>query len=185
MATDAGSDAGPASQAQAAGGPGDQSTEPQVQHALAYLVRSTANRPQTEAELAGKLRSRDYEATVLEEALARAREGGVVDDAAFARAWVDDRGQRRGFGVARLRRELRNRQVPEPLIDDALSALDGRDELAVATELARERLGQLPASLTEEATARRLYSYLGRRGYSEPLARRVALAVSGADRDWD
>lgn len=168
-----------------AGGRDAQSAESSVQDAFSYLLRSTANRPQTEAELAGKLRSRGYDEHVVDEALARAREGGVVDDAAFARAWVDDRGRHRGFGVARLRRELGNRRVPESLIEDALSALDGRDELAAATELARERLGQLPASLTEEAVARRLYGYLGRRGYPEALARRVALAVSGADRDWD
>lgn len=163
----------------------EQSTETAVQHALAYLVRSTANRPQTEAELAGKLHTRQYGEEVVEEALARAREGGVVDDAAFARAWVADRGERRGFGVARLRRELREREVPESVLEEALTALDGRDELAVATELAWERLGQLPASLSEEAVARRLCGYLGRRGYPEALARRVSLTVSGLDRDWD
>lgn len=185
MAADADSQAEAGGRADTADERDEQSTEAAVQHALAYLVRSTANRPQTEAELAGKLRARKYDEDVVEEALARAREGGVIDDAAFGRAWVDDRGQRRGFGVARLRRELRNRQLPEPLIEDALTALDGRDELAVATELARERLRQLPASLTEEAMVRRLYAYLGRRGYPETLCRRVALAVSGADRDWD
>lgn len=185
MTADADRQAEAVEQAEVADERGEQSTESQVQHALAYLVRSTANRPQTEAELAAKLRARAYDEGVVEEALARAREGGVIDDAAFARAWVDDRGERRGFGVARLRRELRQRQVPESLVEAALTALDGRDELAVATELARERLRQLPASLTGEAIARRLYSYLGRRGYPEALARRVALAVSGADRDWD
>lgn len=185
MALDADSQAEAGGRADTADEPDEQSIETAVQHALAYLVRSTANRPQTEAELADKLRARKYDDGVVEEALARAREGGMIDDAAFARAWVDDRGQRRGFGVARLRRELRQRQVPESLIEDALTALDGRDELAVATELAQERLGQMPASLSGEAVARRLCGYLGRRGYPELLARRVALSVSGLDRDWD
>lgn len=158
---------------------------PQTQQALSFVLRSTGNRPQSEAEVAAKLRSRGYGEDVVEETLTLARGYGAVDDAAFAAAWVEDRGWHRGFGVARLRRELRERQIPEALVDEALAALDSRDELAVATEVARERVRQLPASLTTDAIARRLYGYLGRRGYPEALAQRVALSVSGLDRDRD
>ena len=156
-----------------------------VERALAYLLRSTQARPQTEAELRGKLAARDVDDDVADQAVARLRAVGGVDDAAFAHAWVADRGQGRGYGRLRLQRELRRRQVPEPLILDALAALDDRDDLAVATDLARTRTRSLPARLQPEAVARRLQSYLQRRGYSDGLARRVAIDVSGLATEWD
>lgn len=153
--------------------------------ALAFILRSTKARPQTEAELRAKLHGRGVAEEEADTALDRARRVGAVDDAAFARAWVADRGTGRGFGASRLRDELRRRLVPEPLIADALAPLEARDDLAVATDLARDRLRQLPASLQPEAMARRLQAFLERRGYGPGLAQRVAITVSGLDRVWD
>lgn len=156
-----------------------------VDAAIAYLVRATASRPQTEAELRGRLAARGVPDVVAAEALWRAKAAGIVDDAAFARAWVADRGAQRGYGAARLRQELRRRQVPEPLVHEALRAIGDRDDLAVATELAAERARRLPGSLTPEAVARRLVAFLVRRGHPPALAQRVAVQVSGLGREWD
>jgi hypothetical protein len=71
------------------------------------------------------------------------------------------------------------------VIDTATDVLRARDDLAVATELARTRAQRLPATLAPEVVARRLVGFLGRRGYPEELARLVAIAVSGLDREWD
>ncbi|CAN5899839.1 recombination regulator RecX [soil metagenome] len=162
-------------------------TEPDkaVSAAVTFVLRSTKARPQTAAELRTKLAAREYDDSVIDRALDRATALGAIDDAAFAAAWVGDRGLVRGYSASRLRRELRQRQVPDPLIDDALTQLDGRDDLAVATELARARAQKLPASLSPEAVARRLVGFLARRGYTEALSRRVAIDVSGLDRHWD
>ncbi len=156
-----------------------------VDAAVAYLVRSTSARPQTEAELRARLAARAVPDEVADAALVRAKVAGVVDDAAFARAWVADRGAQRGYGAARLRQELRRRLVPEPLAEDALRTLEGRDDLAVATELAGERARRMPAALAPEAVARRLTAFLLRRGYAPGLSQRVAVDVSGLGRDWE
>ncbi|HEX6257474.1 MAG TPA: RecX family transcriptional regulator [Euzebyales bacterium] len=160
-------------------------TDDAVRRAFAFVLRSTKARPQTAAELRGKLVAREYDADVVAAAIDRATRLGAIDDAAFADAWVADRGMVRGYSAARLRRELERRQVPDPLIDDALAQLDGRDDLAVASELARERAQKLPTSLPPESVARRLVGFLARRGYPPALARRVAIDVSGLDRRWD
>jgi regulatory protein len=156
-----------------------------VRRALAHVLRSTGQRPQTEAELRSKLRGREIPDDVAAQALRHARALGAVDDAAFAAAWVEERGVGKGYGAGRLRTELRRRLVPEPFIDDALAILDGRDDGSAATELARRRLSQLPSSLPPEAVVRRLTAYLVRRGHPPVLAQRVAVDVSGIDRDWD
>lgn len=156
-----------------------------VRKAVAFVLRSTNVRPQTAAEVRAKLLGRGVPPEVAGEALAHAERLGAVDDAALARAWVEDRGLRRGYGRARLREELLRRAVPGPLVDDALCVLDERDDLATATDLARRRLAQLPEGLTPEVRARRLTAYVVRRGYPPGMAQRVALEVSGLREGWD
>ena len=152
-----------------------------VSEALAFILRSTAARPQTEAEIVGRLRSREVPREIADAAVEKAKALGAIDDAAFARAWVEDRGGRRGYGIARLREELRRRLISEEIIDAALDQLDHRDDLTVAMELARERARRFPGSLSREAAARRLHGYLTRRGYPNALAERVAITVAGID----
>lgn len=169
-------------------GPGvaaDDRFEQDARRAYAYILRSTQHRPQTEAEMAAKLQGRDVPEPAVQSALRRARQSGALDDRAFARAWVDDRGRKRGYGQARLRQELRRRLVGEALIDEALAGLEDRDDLAVATELAARRARQLGTDLDPAAVARRLVSYLVRRGYPPALAQRAAITVAGLDRQWD
>lgn len=156
-----------------------------VASALQFVLRSTKARPQTEAEIRTKLRARDHPDDVIDTAIARAGAVGAIDDVAFARAWVNDRGLGRGYSALRIRDELQRRGVPGPVIDAALDALESRDDLAVATELARVRAQRMPATLEPEVVARRLLGFLARRGYPEALARRVAIQVTGLDRSWD
>lgn len=156
-----------------------------VADAVRFVQRSTRHRPQTEAEIAAKLAQRDYGQDTIDAALAEARRQGMVDDAAFAAAWVEDRGRQRGYGVARLRTELARRGVVDADIDAALTLLSDRDDHTAAVGLARTRLRQLPAGLSTEALVRRLGGYLMRRGHSPGLSERAAREVVGADCDWD
>lgn len=149
-----------------------------VAETLAFILRSTATRPQTEAEIIGRLRSREVPEHVAEAALTQAKLLSAIDDAAFAHAWISDRGLRRGYGVSRLREELSHRLVPDELIEEALAQLEDRDDLVAATELAREWASRLPLTLSRETRARRLCGYLYRRGYPIRLAEQVAWTVS-------
>jgi regulatory protein len=161
------------------------STRDEAGKALAFVLRSTGMRPQTEAELRAKLRTREVPDEVADEALERARKLRAVDDAAFARAWVEDRGRVRGYGAARLRQELRRRKVPEDLVEQALATLEDRDEAASALALARGRAQRLPATLPPETVARRVAAFLMRRGYGPGVAERAAREATALDREWD
>jgi len=158
-----------------------------VDKAVAFGLRSTQNRPQTVAEITAKLRGRFDDGGVVEAAVERLTAAGALDDVAFARMWVEDRGHRRGYGAARLKQELARRLVPEHVAETALATLQERDETETARDLARKRARTMPASLEPAAVARRLQSYLQRRGYNHGLANAVAIEVSGLDRhrDWD
>lgn len=161
--------------------------DPDVRAAVTFVLRSTKAKPQTEWQLADKLVTREYGPQVIAAAMAHARRLRAVDDAALARAVVQEKGQGQGWGRARVAVDLARRGVPEEIAQEALATLDGRDERAVATELARRRAASLPAQLTPDVVARRLVGYLARRGHSQGLAQRVAREVSGVDRyrGWD
>jgi regulatory protein len=157
----------------------------EVKRALGYLLKATSARPVTEAEAQAKLAARDIDGDVAEAALGQAKKLGALDDAAFARAWVEDRGRRRGYSAARLRTELARRQVPDELIEAALGALDDRDDLAAATELARQRAQRMPAHLPPETVARRVAAFVARRGYPPSLAERAAMTATRVGEHWD
>lgn len=156
-----------------------------VDDGVSFILKSTRQRPQTEAELRGKLAARGALPDVIDEAVSRAAALGAVDDRAFARAWVEERGGTRGYGAARLREELRRRQVPDDLVDEALAGIADRDEEAVAEHLARERVTRLPSDLPPEKVAQRISGFLQRRGHGPAVATRVARRISGLDREWD
>lgn len=104
-------------------------------------------------------------------------ERGDVDDAAFARRWVEARAAR-GYGPARLRAELRARGVTASLIDRALSAVAPEVELARARAAARKRLTALRPTDPVRAAAR-LRDFLMRRGYPESIVARVLRESTG------
>ncbi|MEK7387891.1 MAG: regulatory protein RecX [candidate division NC10 bacterium] len=104
---------------------------------------------------------------------------GYVDDAAFARHWVQTRAAR-GYGAARLRAELRARGVPAPLIDAALAALEGDDQLEQARAVARRRLPALRRGKPERVAAR-LRDHLLRRGFAAGVVARVVRESAGVD----
>jgi regulatory protein len=120
---------------------------------------------------------------VAEEVLCRFEDAGLIDDAAFADAWVESRHHGRGLSGRALARELRTRGVASALIDDALGQLDAEQEEEKARELVERKL-RATHGLDGDKRTRRLAGMLARKGYSEGLALRVvrrALEEEGED----
>jgi regulatory protein len=153
--------------------------------AMGFLIRSTNQRPLTEGEARDKLAAREHPPEVIDAVIEQAVAGKLLDDRAFAEGWVNDRGVNRGYGRDRLRRELRKRKIPDPLIDQALVVLEDHDETAQATALARKRAQGMPATLEPPKVAQRLVGFLVRRGFPSHVAHDVARKVTAMDRDWD
>ena len=79
-------------------------------------------RPRSVAEVRRRLASAGYPAGLVEAAIARLTDAGYLDDAAFARAWVESRDRARPRGEIALRRELRLKGVDPATTDAALEA---------------------------------------------------------------
>lgn len=155
--------------------------EDEVRKAVSTAQRITAQAPQSENRLRDKLSSRDLPRVVVDLALERCRELGLVDDLAMARSLVEER-RGQGHAVARIRKDLTGRGFTSEVLDQLLARAEQEDPEAAAFAVARQRAQRL-ASLEAETALRRLTGFLVRRGYPEGLCRKVAREVVYADRE--
>jgi regulatory protein len=128
--------------------------------------------PRTRAQLAEALAKRGIPDDVAEGVLGRFSDAGLIDDAAFAKSWVESRHHGRGLASRALRAELRQRGVTDDEIHDALDELDQGQEAETARRLVDRKLAAT-SGLPPEARIRRLSSMLARKGYPGGLAFRV------------
>jgi regulatory protein len=146
-------------------------------------LRMLTTAPRTQAQLATALRRRGVPEDAAAAVLARFAEVKLIDDAMFARAWVDSRHHGRGLASRALGAELRQRGVAQDDIKAALSELSPDTELETARDLVARRL-PATAGMPAPARMRRLAGVLARKGYNPGLAYRVvreALEQEAAD----
>lgn len=84
-------------------------------------------RPRSVAETRRRLRHLGYRHELVDSVVGRLVAIGYLDDAAFARAWVESRDRARPRGAAALRRELELKGVERSIIQQTLEERDGRD----------------------------------------------------------
>jgi regulatory protein len=160
-----------------------QAKDPEEQ-AREICMRLLAVRPRTRAELATALRKGGVTDEVAAAVLDRYGEVGMIDDAAFAKAWVSSRHHGRGLARRALASELRQRGVGSEDVGEALSEVDEETEAATARELVDRRL-RSSGNAPPEVLLRRLVGVLARKGYPPGLAIRVvkeALADAADER---
>jgi SOS response regulatory protein OraA/RecX len=150
----------------------DERDDPESVARLICLRLLTAA-PRTQTELATALRRRGVPDDAAEAVLARFAEVKLIDDATFARAWVESRHHSRGLAGRALAAELRRKGVAQDDITGALEELDPDQELETARELVTRRI---PATRGQPGPARmrKLTGVLARKGYGPALAYRVA-----------
>jgi regulatory protein len=146
-------------------------------------LKLLAGRARSRAELVGTLLRHGIPAEVADRVLSRFAEVGLVDDRAFAEAFVSVRRASRGLARRALSEQLRHHGVDPLTASAALASLDEATEASTARCLVRH---QLPASrgLEPVVRVRRLVGMLARKGYPNHLACRVVreeLAAAGAE----
>jgi regulatory protein len=172
----------------APGAPEDELGDPESV-ARAICLRALTGAPKTRQQLAELLTKRSVPDDAATAVLDRFTEVGLIDDAAFARAWVSSRQAGRGLARRALRAELRAKGVEPDVAAEAVELVDDEDERAAARRLVERRLGGMHR--LDRATAmRRLLGMLARKGYSGGMAAAVvrdaldALPEPGNDDDY-
>ncbi|MBO0896643.1 MULTISPECIES: regulatory protein RecX [Arthrobacter] len=172
----------------AGGSPGEPAAAPREQPRDPYgaartiVLRQLTSAPKSRHQLAVKLAEKDIPQDVAQAVLDRFEEVRLVDDAEFARMWVDSRSRSKSLARGALKRELAEKGISGELAAEALEQVSDEDELEAARTLARRKL-QPSVDLTDRAArdkqAKRLVSMLARKGYSPSVGYRVVNEIIG------
>jgi regulatory protein len=156
---------------------------------LEAAARFLEARSRSVAEVRRRLTYAGYRPELIADAIGRLTELGMLDDAAFARAWVESRDRARPRGERALRQELALKGIDRGVADDVLSERRGDpDEAADVDADAAARLiarHQRTIDRGRDARARRerAYAILVRNGFDSEVASVAARAAAATPRD--
>ena len=147
------------------------------------LLDTLTGQARSRKELADKLAKRDVPDELAAELLDRFTEVGLIDDAAYARQWVESRHRSRGLAPRALAQELRRKGIDDEDAKTALEQIDEDDQRAAARALVDKKLRSM-RGLDHQVATRRLAGLLARKGYAAGLAFSVVREALG-ERDED
>jgi regulatory protein len=131
-----------------------------------------AHRARSEREVRDALTRSGFEEPVIEATMAKLKRLELIDDRAFSRQWVEERGPGKGLGRRRLLAELRLKGVDRDVAEGVLEEV-GLDEEAQAKEVVIRLFSKVvDRPLAQQAT--RLQQMLLGRGFDPEV---VAAAV--------
>ena len=139
----------------------------EIETAYEQALHLLSFRPRSTEEIRRKLGERKYSQAAIEAAIERLEQGGLLDDEAFARFWVDNRAQFGPRSIRALRYEMRRKGVPEAIIR---SALQGLDETEAAYQAARSLARRLTQA-DRQIFYKRVGDFLARRGFGFGIIR--------------
>jgi regulatory protein len=162
---------------------------------LEAAARFLEVRSRSVVEVRRRLTTAGYRAELVDGAIARMTELGMLDDAAFAQAWVESRDRSRPRGERAIRAELGLKGVDRAVVDAVLAARRGAaspkpaqaddpdlapvsaDRAAAGRLLAKH--GRSLARVVDPRQRRdRAYALLARNGFDPDTCREAAMAVT-------
>lgn len=145
---------------------GEENLEDAHEKALRFLEP----RPRSTAEVRQHLLKKDVPADVVTRVIEKLTGAGLLDDAAFAKYWVENREEFRPRAGRALRFELKRKGLADSAISDAIGKVD-ESESAYRAGLARARR---LSTLEYREFRDKLVAFLARRGFSYDVAKRAA-----------
>ena len=160
------------SDVEAAGGhPADPPGDPESV-ARSICLKLLTMSPRSRAQLADALAAKGIPDGAANAILDRYTEVGLIDDAAFAQAWVSTRQAGRGLATRALAQELHRKGIDKDIAGAALATIEPAAEEATARMLVHRKLRSM-RGLEPSVATRRLLGMLARKGYPSDVAFRV------------
>lgn len=144
----------------------------QYRFALDRAVGYLAARARSKREIEQKLLQAGYRPCTVEMVIYKLSRENLLDDADFARQWVESRSGHR-LGKNRIAQELRRKGITQEEAEEALSAIDEEDQLASAIALAEKTAARLKPDEDLRKAANRIAGMLARRGFSWDIAKQA------------
>ncbi len=157
------------------GSPREAGPEAEREEAKQYCLRLLTLRALSEYELRVRLERRGAAPDTVQRCLADLGRVGLVDDEAFAAAWVESQMRLRPMGRWGLVSQLRGKGIERALAERAVNAaVDSEAEQRAAAEIA----GRYLAAGRTPAAVRRAQGALARRGFNSGIIWQVIEAIS-------
>lgn len=135
-------------------------------------VQYLSVRPRSAAEVRRRLAQAEVDPDTVETVVAKLTEQGYLNDAEFARYWVENRLLFRPKGEQALRQELRRAGVDSETIQQSLEGLDTTEAAYAAARPKAERL-KLLAQEDPQTFKHKLGNFLLRRGFNYDIVREI------------
>jgi len=148
--------------------------------ALDHAFLLLAGRAHGRAELEAKLKKKKFEAEAISKALERLDELGLTDDRAFAQSCMTSMARRRPEGKLKTRARLRQKGLPDKIIDEAITGYS-QTELCHAAAAKKLRTLTGPAELKKK----KLIAFLKNRGFDWETIRDTMELVIGEKNEND
>ena len=140
---------------------------------LDAALRFLEARQRSTVEVRTRLNRAGYRPDLVEGAIARLTELGMLDDEAFAKAWVESRDRARPRGERALQRELRLKGIDRDVIAGTLAEREEERPEAnaeAASRLLARHAAQLARVADPRARRERAYGLLARNGFDSETA---------------
>lgn len=137
----------------------------QYRFALDRAVGYLAARARSKREIEQKLLQAGYRPCTVEMVIYKLQRENLLDDADFARQWVESRANHK-LGRTRIAQELRRKGISSEEAEEALSAIDDEDQLTGAIALAEKAAARIKPGEDIRKASNRIAGMLARRGYS-------------------
>ena len=134
-----------------------------AEKAIAYACRLFNIRSRSEKELRERLYEKGFNRLTADDVVSLLKEKNILDDARFARLWIESRMRRNPKGDMLLRKELWDKGIAAPLIECALSEKKEKEDLIIR-DIARQKVEALK-KLPKEKAKKKLFDFLARRGF--------------------
>ncbi len=131
------------------------------------------------------LQGRGTTKTVAEEAVARLREYGYLDDERFAFGYASLKLRQRPLGRQRLKRDLAMKKVDKTVIDEALDLVFAEVSEEEQIDRAIEKRTRVRGRPKNRIQAKSLFDHLMRQGFPYELVAEKVRAASKTDLDDD
>ena len=152
--------------------PADPKNDPEPDHeaiARKILLDALTGQARSRKELADKLEKKEVPPALATRLLDRFEEVGLIDDEAFAKAWIASRQPGKGLARRALAQELRRKGIDDDVARDALDEIDPDDEREAGRRMVRRKLRSMER-FDDQTKTRRLVGMLARKGYGAGVA---------------
>lgn len=127
-------------------------------------------RQRSEKEVRSKLLVQEFHPSVIDRVLSYLKDLGLLNDRAFAEAYVHDLLMKKPAGATLVRQQLRLKGIDKSIIDDVLhTQLDVDTQIMLAREAAKKHMRRYRTSRKKQERLKqqkRLVDFLARRGFA-------------------